>query len=119
MSRERKRPGKDTPALALGAHYRSNAMRKRIVILLVLMGMSWGFAGEAQGEFKAGISVREKVRQNLKIQSCALQHGIHISSSFMTHPARRTKWLNEMANRSLVQQLTSFNETMKGWCLMA
>jgi hypothetical protein len=49
--------------------------------------------------------VREKVRQNLKIQSCALQHGIHISSSFMDHSDRRTKWLNEMANRSLVQQL--------------
>jgi len=49
--------------------------------------------------------VREKVRQNLKIQSCALQHGIHISSSFLTHPDRRTDWLNEISNPSLVQQL--------------
>jgi transposase len=49
--------------------------------------------------------VREKVRQNLKIQSCALQHGIHISSSCMVHPARRKQWLREISPRSLAKQL--------------
>ena len=49
--------------------------------------------------------MREKVRQQLKLQACALQHGIHLSASVANNSERRKTWLNEISNRSLAQQL--------------
>ena len=49
--------------------------------------------------------VREKVRQQLKVQACALQHGIHISCCFLADAKKRKTWLNDMPNLPLAQQL--------------
>jgi len=49
--------------------------------------------------------VRDKVRQHLKLQACALQHGIHLSPCFMSDPAQRKAWLKDLPNRSLAGQL--------------
>jgi transposase len=49
--------------------------------------------------------MREKVRQQLKLQASASQHGIHLSSRVTNDPDQRKTWLNEISNRSLAQQL--------------
>ena len=49
--------------------------------------------------------VREKTRQQLKLQGCAMQEGIHISSSFVKDIQKRKTWLRELPNRSLARQL--------------